>query len=248
MNAARMTLKDPPTQTWQGIRAPHQFSHHRRWGQFSRHGIALRTICPNVARCPQVLGDFSVAICAGRVGGDNGRIPPVRMRREFPERQRWRLALRPGNGRGVPFNRRPGQFPHHDKLRPPVNPLQRRKTYRKCGKSAVDRPLTRKSLSFTVSRNGAELRVADKAIDQRKDWVRALTRRARGTAIGKKNRRGAKRNPAWLESVLWRCRALCARWTSGYFACCAAISGNNERRPATGNCERAGYRSAKRGT
>jgi hypothetical protein len=46
-----------------------------------------------------------------------------------------------------------------------VNPL----------KSAVDRPMNRKFLGFTVSRNGAKLKVADKAIEKLKDRVRELT-------------------------------------------------------------------------
>jgi RNA-directed DNA polymerase len=61
-----------------------------------------------------------------------------------------------------------------DSLRLTVNPL----------KSAVDRPMNRKFLGFTVSRNGAKLKVADKAIDKLKDRVRELTRRTRGTSIG----------------------------------------------------------------
>jgi len=55
-----------------------------------------------------------------------------------------------------------------------VNPL----------KSAVDRPMNRKFLGFTVSRNGARLKVADKAIEKLKARVRELTRRTRGTSIG----------------------------------------------------------------
>ena len=51
-------------------------------------------------------------------------------------------------------------------------------------KSAVDRPMNRKFLGFTVSRNGAKLKVADKAIEKLKDRVRELTRRTRGTRIG----------------------------------------------------------------
>jgi hypothetical protein len=51
-------------------------------------------------------------------------------------------------------------------------------------KSAVDRPMNRKFLGFTVSRNGAKLKVADKAIEKLKDRVRKLTRRTRGTSIG----------------------------------------------------------------
>ncbi len=51
-------------------------------------------------------------------------------------------------------------------------------------KSAVDRPMNRKFLGFTVSRNGAKLKVADKAIEKLKDGVRELTRRTRGTSIG----------------------------------------------------------------
>ncbi|MBI5854789.1 MAG: group II intron reverse transcriptase/maturase [Nitrospirae bacterium] len=61
-----------------------------------------------------------------------------------------------------------------DSLRLTVNPL----------KSAVDRPMNRKFLGFTVSRNGAKLKVADKAIDKLKDRVRELTRRTRGIRIG----------------------------------------------------------------
>jgi RNA-directed DNA polymerase len=51
-------------------------------------------------------------------------------------------------------------------------------------KSAVDRPMNRKFLGFTVSRNGARLKVADKAIDKLKDRVRELTRRTQSTSIG----------------------------------------------------------------
>ncbi|TKD44917.1 group II intron reverse transcriptase/maturase [Azotobacter chroococcum] len=61
-----------------------------------------------------------------------------------------------------------------DTLRLTVNPL----------KSAVDRPRNRKFLGFTVSRNGAKLKVADQAIEKLKDRVRVLTRRTRGTNIG----------------------------------------------------------------
>ena len=50
-------------------------------------------------------------------------------------------------------------------------------------KSAVDRPMNRKFLGFTVSRNGAKLKVADKAIEKLKHRVRELTRRTRGTSI-----------------------------------------------------------------
>lgn len=51
-------------------------------------------------------------------------------------------------------------------------------------KSAVDRPMNRKFLGFTVIRNGARLKVAEKAIAKLKDRVRELTRRTRGTSIG----------------------------------------------------------------
>jgi len=44
--------------------------------------------------------------------------------------------------------------------------------------------MNRKFLGFTVSRNGAKLRVADKAIDKLKDRIRELTRRTRGTSLG----------------------------------------------------------------
>lgn len=62
-----------------------------------------------------------------------------------------------------------------DTLRLTVNPL----------KSAVDRPMNRKFLGFTVSRNGAKLKVADKALEKLKDRVRELTRRTRGNTIAK---------------------------------------------------------------
>ena len=61
-----------------------------------------------------------------------------------------------------------------DSLRLTVNQL----------KNAVDRPLNRKLLGFTISRNGAKLDVADQAIEKLKDRVRELTRRTRGTSIG----------------------------------------------------------------
>ena len=50
-------------------------------------------------------------------------------------------------------------------------------------KSALDRPINRKFLGFTVSRNAAKLKVADKALDKLKDRVRELTRRTRGTTF-----------------------------------------------------------------
>ena len=70
-----------------------------------------------------------------------------------------------------------------DTLRLTVNPLWWGRTHRRCGKSAVDRPMNRKFLGFTVSRNGAKLKVADKALDKLKDRVRELTRRTRGTTF-----------------------------------------------------------------
>jgi len=60
-----------------------------------------------------------------------------------------------------------------DSLRLTVNPL----------KSAVERPSKRTFLGFTVSRNGALLKVADKAIAKLKGDVRALTRRTRGRRL-----------------------------------------------------------------
>jgi len=70
-----------------------------------------------------------------------------------------------------------------DSLRLTVNPLWWGKAHRRCGKSAVDRPMNRKFLGFAVSRNGARLKVADKALDKLKDRVRELTRRPRGTTF-----------------------------------------------------------------
>ena len=60
-----------------------------------------------------------------------------------------------------------------DTLRLTVNPR----------KSAVDRPYKRKFLGFTVSRSGAKLKVADKAIDKLKHRIRELTRRTRGRRL-----------------------------------------------------------------
>jgi hypothetical protein len=47
-------------------------------------------------------------------------------------------------------------------------------------KSAVDRPANRKFLGFTVSKRGAKIKVADKAIEKLKHTIRELTRRTRG--------------------------------------------------------------------
>jgi len=47
-------------------------------------------------------------------------------------------------------------------------------------KSAVDRPANRKFLGFTVSKPGARIKVAEKAIEKLKDTIRELTRRTRG--------------------------------------------------------------------
>lgn len=60
-----------------------------------------------------------------------------------------------------------------DSLRLTVNPL----------KSAVDRPWKRTFLGFTVSRNGKQLQVANKAISKLKDRIRELTRRTRGKRL-----------------------------------------------------------------
>lgn len=50
-------------------------------------------------------------------------------------------------------------------------------------KSAVDQPMNRKFLGLMVSRNGVELKVANKAIGKLKDRVRELTRRTRGKPL-----------------------------------------------------------------
>ena len=82
-----------------------------------------------------------------------------------------------------------------DSLRLTVNPLKTKFQWRltpaslalsvaAVTKSAVDRPMNRKFLGFTVSRTGAKLKVADKAIEKLKVRVRELTRRTRGTSIG----------------------------------------------------------------
>ena len=47
-------------------------------------------------------------------------------------------------------------------------------------KSAVDRPRNRKFLGFTVSRDGARIKVAPQAIEKLKTKIRELTRRTRG--------------------------------------------------------------------
>ena len=50
-------------------------------------------------------------------------------------------------------------------------------------RNTLDRPYKRKFLGFTVSRNGAKLKVADKAIDKLKHQIRTLTRRTRGRRL-----------------------------------------------------------------
>jgi len=50
-------------------------------------------------------------------------------------------------------------------------------------KSALDRPINRKFLGFTVSRNGAKLKLADKALDNLKGRVRERARRTRGSTF-----------------------------------------------------------------
>jgi RNA-directed DNA polymerase len=60
-----------------------------------------------------------------------------------------------------------------DTLRLTVNPL----------KSAVDQPMNRKFLGFTVSRIGSRLMVAKQALVELKAEVRALTRRTRGIRL-----------------------------------------------------------------
>jgi hypothetical protein len=82
-----------------------------------------------------------------------------------------------------------------DTLRLTVNPL----------KSAVDRPMNRKFLGFTVSRNGAKLKVADQAIEKLQGPL-AGTDPSYARHQHWRTRRGAERNPAWLESVLRHCR------------------------------------------
>ncbi|TLD44634.1 MAG: hypothetical protein FAZ92_03116 [Accumulibacter sp.] len=50
-------------------------------------------------------------------------------------------------------------------------------------KGALDRPINRKLLGFTVSRNAAKLKVAGKAIDKLNDRVREPTRWTRGSTF-----------------------------------------------------------------
>ena len=71
-------------------------------------------------------------------------------------------------------------------------------------KSVVDRPMNRKFLGFTVSRNGAKLKVADKAIEKLKDRIRELTRRTRGTSIGAIVAELRKSLLGWKTKFQWR--------------------------------------------
>ena len=48
-------------------------------------------------------------------------------------------------------------------------------------RALVDRPMNRKFPGFTVSRNGAQLKVAGRALDQLQERVRELTRRTGDT-------------------------------------------------------------------
>ena len=66
--------------------------------------------------------------------------------------------------------------------------------------------MNRKFLGFTVSRNGAKLKVAEKAIDKLKDRVRELTRRTRGNTIGKIVAELRETLLGW-KSVLRHCRS-----------------------------------------
>jgi RNA-directed DNA polymerase len=60
-----------------------------------------------------------------------------------------------------------------DSLRLTVNPL----------KSAVDKPMNRKFLGFTVTRNDARLKVAEVSLKRLKESIREKTRRTRGKDI-----------------------------------------------------------------
>ena len=78
-----------------------------------------------------------------------------------------------------------------DTLRLTVNPL----------KSAVDHPAKRTFLGFTVSRNDARLKVADKAIDKRKR-AHPQTDPSYTRPPFDRYRDAASRNPAWLGRFL----------------------------------------------
>ncbi len=74
-------------------------------------------------------------------------------------------------------------------------------------KSAVDRPRNRKFLGFTVSRDGARIKVADSAIDKLKAKIRELTRRTRGHRL-KRHRARVEDCPDRVESLLRNCRSV----------------------------------------
>ena len=50
-------------------------------------------------------------------------------------------------------------------------------------KSAVARPEERKFLGFSISNDGSERRIAPKALDKFKEWVREMTRSIRGLSL-----------------------------------------------------------------
>ena len=49
--------------------------------------------------------------------------------------------------------------------------------------SAVARPEERKFLGFSISNDGSERRIAPKALDKFKEWVREMTRSIRGLSL-----------------------------------------------------------------
>jgi len=133
-----------------------------------------------------------------------------------------------------------------DSLRLTVHPLSRGRTHRRGGNSAVDRPMNRKFPCFTVSRNGAQLKVADQALDQLKECVRELTRRTRGSPF------------AFVVAELreplsvWKAYFVIADVPSplgdlykGYDTSYAVNSGNHGVERATGSCANTVSRSAK---
>ena len=106
-------------------------------------------------------------------------------------------------------------------------------------KSAVDRPRKRKFVGFTVSRDGARIKVADQAIDKLKTTIRELTRRTRGHRLSDIVQELKTALTGWkayfgIAEVLSPLREI-DKWVRRRLRCCAWIQ-----------CGSAGYRELRK--
>jgi hypothetical protein len=116
-------------------------------------------------------------------------------------------------------------------------------------KSAVAQPVERKFLGFTIANDGAERRIAPKALDKFKVKIRDLTSRPAGEAWSRLSKTSHRILSAGADTSVSVRRRLCSRsWKHGYAGDYARISGGSGETAITAsrNCAAVASRSSMR--